>query len=119
MLQAPPVALTVVYRTLNRRAWSLRHARRVVEHRDSVTLTDVRFVVSEAGARRVRTRFQREVVAYARGVLSESPVPAGAQRVRFNPYRADAFTLDDGSPIRAAALVHFLADGSCWASNLS
>ena len=106
-----------VYRCLTRARlpWSLRDSGRVVGHRDALALRDVEFRVSTAGCARIRARRQREVVAYARGVLIESPVTEQAQRVRFDPYRAADFTLPDGSPIRSAAFVHFLADGSCWA----
>ncbi|KZB99779.1 hypothetical protein AU375_04067 [Methylobacterium radiotolerans] len=73
------------------------------------------FRVSAAGVDRIRGRRQREVVAYARGVLAESAgVPDGALRARFDPYVAPAFLLPDGSPISAAALVAFLPDGSAW-----
>lgn len=104
-----------VYRNLSRRAFSIREGGRVVGHRQALVLRDVTFRVSEAGVRRIRSRLQREVVAHARGVLWESPRSAQALRVRFDPYRAFDFTLDDGSPISGAAVVHFLADGSCWA----
>ncbi|WP_446221229.1 hypothetical protein [Methylorubrum extorquens] len=68
------------------------------------------------GAPRIRLRRQREVVAFASGVLVESaPLPPDAQSVRFDPYRAASFLLPDGRPISAAALVAFLPDGSCWA----
>ncbi|MCJ2006744.1 hypothetical protein [Methylobacterium sp. J-092] len=108
-----------VYRNLRRRAFSIREGGRVVGHRQAVMLRDVTFIVSAAGVRRVRSRGQREVVAFARGVLSESPLAEQAVRVRFDPYRAADFTLPDGTSIKAAAVVSFLADGSCWASNLS
>lgn len=105
-----------VYRCLTRRSWSIRESGRVVGSASTLWLRDVRFVVSAAGVARIRARRQREVVAYARGVLAKSAgVPDGAMRVRFDPYVAFTFSLPDGSPIAAAALVSFLADGSCWA----
>jgi hypothetical protein len=110
--------VTDVYRCLTRKAapWSIRERGRVVGHRDSLAVRDVAFHVSAAGVARIRARRQREVVAFARGVIAESVgVPNGALRIRFDPYRAPAFLLPDGSPIAAAALVLFLADGSCWA----
>jgi len=110
--------VTDVYRCLTRRTtpWSIREGGRVVGHRDSLALRDVTFRVSAAGVARIRQRRQREVVAYARGVRAESgPVPAAAQRIRFDPYRGASFTLPDSSPIAAAAVALFLADGSCWA----
>lgn len=104
-----------VYRNLRRRAFSIREGGRVVGHRQGVMLRDVTFIVSAAGVRRIRLRAQREVVAYARGDLWKSPLAATALRVRFNPYRSPDFTLPDGAPIHAAAVVAFLADGTCWA----
>lgn len=107
-----------VYRCLTRRTspWSIREGGRVVGHRDALALRDVVFRVSAAGCARIRVRRHREVVAHARGVLVESAVvPTGAQRVRFDPYVLAAFTLPDGSPIAAAALVAFLPDGTAWA----
>lgn len=110
--------MTDVYRCLTRKAapWSIRDDGRVVGHQDTLALRDVTFRVSAAGVARIRRHSQREVVAYARGVLTESGlVPASALRVRFDPYVAFTFTLDDGGPINAAAFVAFLPDGSCWA----
>lgn len=110
--------MTDVYRCLTRTRlpWSIREDGRVVGHRDALALRDVSFRVSAAGCARIRARHQREVVAHARGVIAESPaVLPGAQRVRFDPYGPPAFTLPGGSPISAAALVVFLADGSAWA----
>ncbi|WP_175543978.1 MULTISPECIES: hypothetical protein [Methylobacterium] len=101
---------------LVRRTWSIREAGRVVGYVSALALRDVRFVVSAAGVARIRRRGQREVVAYARGALTESrPVTDSAQRVHFNPYVAAAFLLPDGTPIAAAAFVAFLSDGSCRA----
>jgi hypothetical protein len=68
----------------------------------------VTFRVQAAGLQRIRTRKQREVVAFARGVASDSTpaevadYAARGVRVHFNPYRADTFTLDDGTPVLGA-----------------
>lgn len=104
-----------VYKNLTRGLWSCRVKGRVVGHVPSLVLQDVRFVISLSGVRRIRLRQAREVVAFARGIPAESGDPAGALRVRFDPYRSDDFTLPDGAPISAAALVLFASDGSCWA----
>lgn len=113
----PPAAATVdAYRNLSRGCFSVRCAGRVVGHVDTLTLAGVRFVVSAAGVRRLQARRAREVVAFVRGVPIESgPLPRDAVRVRFCPYRGAAFTLEDGTPVSAAALVILAADGSCWA----
>ncbi|TXN41707.1 hypothetical protein FV232_17145 [Methylobacterium sp. WL30] len=104
-----------VYRNLTRACWSVRVKNRVVGHVPALVLRDVAFIVSLPGVRRIRLRQAREVIAYARGVPSESGLPNGALQVRFCPYRSTDFTLPDCSPIRAAAVASFLPDGSCWA----
>lgn len=103
---------------LRLRVWSVRERGRVVGHVDTLALADVSFRVSAAGVRRIQERQAREVVAFVRGVPLESGViPPGAVRVRFCPYRGPSFTLDDGTPVTAAALVTLAADGTCWAVN--
>lgn len=115
MLPAAPLAVEA-YRNLSRRCWSVRRTGRVVGHVQTLTLAGAVFRVSAAGVRRVQARQAREVVAFVRGVPIESgPLPREAQRVRFCPYRGPDFTLEDGAPVSAAALVHLAADGSCWA----
>jgi hypothetical protein len=113
----PPTTLVVeAHRHLCRKAWSVRVRRRVTGHVQTLALADVSFQVSAAGVRRIQERQTREVVAVVRGVPIESgPIPPGAVQVRFCPYRGPAFTLTDGTPVSAAALVHLAADGTCWA----
>ncbi|MFF9550859.1 hypothetical protein [Methylobacterium fujisawaense] len=113
----PPAAAPVdAYRNLSRGCFSVRCAGRVVGHVETLALADAVFRVSAAGVRRVQARKAREVVAFVQGVPIESgPLPREAVRVRFCPYRGPDFTLEDGTPVSAAALVYLMADGSCWA----
>ena len=115
----PPAPLVVeAYRNLARGCFSVRRAGRVIGHVETLALADVSFRVSAAGVRRIQERQAREVVAFVRGVpVESSPPPPGTQRVRFCPYRGPRFTLEDGTPVSAAALVHLTADGTCWAVN--
>ena len=68
----------------------------------------VTFRVQAGGLQRIRSKHVREVCAYARGTAAEATrdevaeVAARGVRVHFNPYRADTFTLDDGTPVYAA-----------------
>ncbi|SFU94277.1 MULTISPECIES: hypothetical protein [unclassified Methylobacterium] len=115
----PPATLAVeAYRNLTRKAWSVRAQGRVVSHIETLTLADAEFRVSAAGVRRIQARRAREVVATVRGVpIESSAIPTGAVRVRFCPYRGPRFTLEDGTPVSAAALVILSADGTAWAVN--
>lgn len=115
-MPAPSPLAVEGYRNLTRHRWSVRRAGRVIGHVETLALADARFVVSAAGVRRVQARRAREVVAFVQGVLTESGgLPRKAERVRFCPYRGPDFTLEDGTPVSAAALVHLMADGTCWA----
>jgi len=117
VLPSAPLAVDA-YRNLTRRAWSVRARGRVVDHVETLCLADAEFRVSAAGVHRIQERRAREVVATVRGVpIESSAIPPGAVRVRFCPYREPQFTLEDASPVSAAALVFLAADGTCWAVN--
>jgi len=115
----PPAPLAVkAYRNLTRQAWSVRARGRVTGHVETLALAEAEFRVSAAGVHRIQARQAREVVGVVRGVPVESTaIPPGAVRVRFCPYGGAQFTLEDGTSVTAAALVHVAADGTCWAVN--
>ncbi|GAB6842991.1 hypothetical protein HNR00_003088 [Methylorubrum rhodinum] len=102
-------------RRLQPRAWSVREGGRVSRHVPAIALMDVVFIVHPAAVARVQRLGQRAVCAYARGVPIEAPRYPAAVRVSFDPFEAAAFTLDDGTTVLRASLVHFLEDRSCWA----
>ncbi|MBE7197325.1 MAG: hypothetical protein INR70_05930 [Parafilimonas terrae] len=101
-------------RRLRPRAWSVREGGRVSRHVRAIALMDMGFVVPAAVAR-VQRLGQRAVCAYARGVVIDAPRYPSAVRVRFDPVEGPAFTLEDGTVVLRASLVHFLEDGSCFA----
>ncbi|CAO4172493.1 hypothetical protein EEDFHM_02100 [Methylorubrum populi] len=103
------------YRHIRRGAWSVRRSSRVVGHVPTLILADVRFVVRQAARRRIVRTMQREVCAHVQGIPTDAARPLEARRVRFSPYAGPAFTLEDGTPIAAAALVFLGVDGACWA----
>ena len=115
----PPAPLAVeAYRNLARGCFSVRRAGRVIGHVKTLALADAEFRVSAAGVRRIQVRQTRQVVATVRGVpVESSAIMPGAVRVRFCPYRGPRFTLEDGTPVSAAALVILAADGTAWAVN--
>jgi hypothetical protein len=68
----------------------------------------VTFRVQAGTLRTIREKHVRAVCAYARGQAAESTAAevaayaAAGVRVHFNPFRADTFTLDDGTPVVSA-----------------
>jgi hypothetical protein len=68
----------------------------------------VTFRVQAGTLRTIRERHVRAVCAYARGMAHDATPSEVAEyasrgvRVHFNPFRADTFTLDDGTPVLGA-----------------
>lgn len=102
-----------VYCDLQRKCTSIKalegtHKGRVVSKPVYSIVHNVTFRVLPGGLDRIRTRGVREVCAYARGQAADSTATEVADiasrgvRVHFNPYRADTFTLDDGTPVLGA-----------------
>jgi hypothetical protein len=94
-----------------------RSTGRVAANVDNITLADVDFKVQPKGLERIRRRGQREVIAYAVGTIAavneSAPRKGRPNVVTFNPYRADTFTREDGTPVHHADLATF-ADGKGW-----
>lgn len=78
---------------------------RVAFHAATVALRDVTFKVQAGGLARAKAERKRNVHAFAIGELVEA-VRVGGERVSYNPFRADTFTLGDGRAIHAAAAVY-------------
>lgn len=102
-----PVGTPVdVYWNLHRDVFSVRSRRRgdygrIIGHVDEFTLDNVRFVVHEAGHRRVLRERRKNVHAFVRGLWSEGePATAG---VRYNPYVAPFFCSDRGSFVHSSS----------------
>ena len=106
-----------VYFNLQRRVWSERQAGKVIGHPDYIVLRDARFLVGNAGQKRVRAEGRNNVHA---GVSGErwafSPysfeliAPHIIQKVTYNPYRDDTFiSTADGSPVYSADFVEMVA----------
>lgn len=92
----------------------MREGGRVVGHVEAIALVDVVLMAAEARRLRCLRRGQREVVAWARGELSDRSRPASAERLQ---YRLDApgFRAGDGErPVTRAAGAWFERDGSAW-----
>ncbi len=112
-----------VYRNLTRKTYSVQQrvfkapsssAWRVVGHQDSLYLTDVAFMVSQAGRLRVVNTGRKQVHAY---VLGRYEGPAFIEpewfsalpsivRVHYNPFHNSTFVDEGGWPIYGGA--------ACW-----
>jgi hypothetical protein len=100
-----------VYRNLNKKCVSIRLAGRVVASPARAIVTDVVFRVQPGTLASIRRAGQRAVCAYARGdaqiVDSLDSVTSDPQalRLHFNPFKADTFTLPDGTPVYGARVM--------------
>ena len=89
----------------------MRVAGKVIAHVPEITLTNVRFHVSESGRQRVIANKCREVHAWAIGEIVETKSTGNAQPITYNPYRSGSFTVrETGIPVTSAAFVHFTKD---------
>lgn len=102
-----------IYWNVNRACYSVRTRQngstKVVAHVSEVNLTDVTFVVSEAGRQRVLREHRKNVHAYVRGTITDA-VPRGlGVPVRYNPYKGPDFMVGP-APIATAARVRLTTD---------
>ena len=88
-----------VYWNLHKKVWSVRHKGRVIAHRKTVDLYDVKWVVQPAGRKRVLNEGRKNVHAFARGKLSEHSLGRDVLRemfpVMYNPYKVKTFVRAD------------------------
>lgn len=88
-----------IYRNLNNKKWSVRaqtgeFKNKVVAHLDELTLTDVTFIVSLAGMRRVQSEKRKNVHAYAQGIIESFESVSACQDsefVTYDPYKGSFF----------------------------
>lgn len=116
-----------VYRNLRNGKWSVQKRDgskvQVVAHADNVYLGICSFVVQEKGNQRVRLEQRKNVHAFVRGVLLDTPPDVsedggttGMVEVTYNPYKYTSFVRKDTKePVANAVLVLLRADGSVWA----
>ena len=99
-----------VHVNLQRGDFSISQRGRVIASADDVTLSDVRFVVSEATRQRTIRFNRRRVHAWAEGTLvavDTNPCVEGMTGVTYNPHRAPTFTTFDGTPVESAPQMTF------------
>ena len=68
---------------------------KVVEHTNSIHLSQVKFLVSKAGRERVVKQKRKNVHAFVEGYRVKKPVDFYTKVVSYNPYKADYFFIKD------------------------
>ena len=96
-----------VYLNLHKMCLSVQGKRngnwKVIAHVDEISLSDVKFKVSEAGRQRVIREKRKNVHAFVEGFLSEEVLDC-AQTVSYNPYKAGHFyNKETQEPIHSAS----------------
>lgn len=115
-----PVGTPVdVYWNLHKHVFSVRSRAgetrgRVIGHADSFTLSNVQFVVNQAGRQKVLKEKRKNVHAFVRGYWAEpeshSHFIGNLSRVKYNPYAAGHFTgygpFDTSFPVDRSDAAH-------------
>ena len=84
----------MVYKNLNNGLFSIKQAGLVVAHVESVTLSDVVFKVNQGGRNRVLKERQKNVHAFAIGLVESINTIDSTNRdcaVSYDPYKCDYF----------------------------
>ena len=95
-----------VYRNLHTGTWSEKDhtSGLVIGHPKSIILADVKFVVGEKSRQRVMKEKSKNVHAFVRGHRAKFKM-GKYEKVSYNPYKAGAFTKEDGTEVHSAKLV--------------
>jgi FMN-dependent NADH-azoreductase len=98
-----------VYRNLNNGLWSVKASDQLVVHVPTIHLANVTFHVSKSGRNRVRQKKQREVHAWAQGLVIPEPGQPTTYPVTYNPYhdRACFVGRTDNAAVYAAPWASF------------
>lgn len=102
-----------VYRNLHRGGYSVKHKGRVIAHVESISLTNVRFLVGKAGNAKVRLNKSKNVHAGCSGIwVGDVSLLGQSTRVTYNPYKWTSFVRkDDESSIKTAKVAVIDASG--------
>lgn len=95
-----------VHRNLRVGGWTIRQSGTKVGHAHFVVMTGVRFVVQPAGNERAKERGQRNVHAFARGMIALTKFSVvmnehdmtGLVKIDYNPFEHDSF-MYNGQPV--------------------
>ena len=113
-----------VYFNLHKKVWSVRQSGRVVEHTKNIMLKDCRFLVSEAGRKRVLREKKKNVHAGISGYVVDSIpdiVYESCTHLAYNPYKYKGFVAinDPYEIVERSDYVHMECENehtSVWAT---
>jgi hypothetical protein len=117
-----------VYRNITKQCWSVRDDGIVVAHLDCLVVRDAKFLVSEAGRRRVVREKRKNVHAGISGLVIAgqkdlsllSDVIRHGAKVRYNPYQFKTFVLAESEePVSKAAWAYLDPTGGVHAIGVS
>jgi|UniRef100_UPI004047975D hypothetical protein len=97
-----------IYYNLHKHCLSVRHKGLVVNHTQEIALENVKFVVSQAGRKRVLEEKRKNVHAFVRGEIREMSFAdryAWGHVVKYNPYKYSSFVDENGTPVKGAKKV--------------
>ena len=80
-----------VYWNLHKNIWSIMKKGKVIGHRDTILLKDVRFIVSQAGRNRVLKEKKKNVHAFAEGIVIDNYEYNRLDQITYNPYKFPYF----------------------------
>ncbi len=108
-----------VYYNIRKKCLSVmdKTTRRVITHTSSITLADVKFLVSQKGVERIRQQKRKAVVAFVEGefvawhtegvnLLMHSMTP-----VTFNPYKHTSFVTHEAPQMRVDSCSYVAING--------
>ena len=95
-----PAKPVYVYRNLHKKCLSVKQGGIVRCHAENVVLRDCKFIVSEAGQRRVRNEKKKNVHAFVKGRVVEARrslelLDFGWESVYYNPYSCEHWQLEN------------------------
>jgi hypothetical protein len=96
------------YYNLHKHCLSVRHKGLVVNHAQEIALENVKFVVSQAGRRRVLEEKRKNVHAFVRGEIREMSFAdrnAWGHVIKYNPYKYSSFVTKNEIPVKGAKMV--------------
>lgn len=107
------------YRNLNDECISIRSREPenrglVIDHVDTVRVTDVEFAVEPSGPQRVRDNERKDVHAYVRGRRADTPIvpTTTGTEITYNPYKYDSFVaVQTERPVEKADSAIVTSDG--------